>query len=193
MRKIIAILLITLTVFGLAGCNQAITPGKDGSPYPIDGWETTVSYANWSDDESISKGALNSDKLSNSSEQHCPIFRIDTKQDLNQFKSKYGDILSMNQSYDEIPSFEDATSKYDEAFFKVNSLLIVYVTTNSGSDRYDVSDIENDMKSFVVHVKQTNNPEISTEDMAGWFITVAVQDSTIRDCESFDANFNNAK
>lgn len=192
MRKIIAIILTMLIVLGMVGCNQVITPGQDGSKLPIDGWETTISYANWSDDASISNGALNSEKL-NSNTGHCPIYKIDTMNDLKQFKAKYGEILSMNQSYNEIPSFEDATSKYDEAFFEVNSLLVIYVATSSGSERYGISEVENDMKSFTVHVKQTNNPEVATEDMAGWFITVAVQDSTIRDCESFDANFNNAK
>ena len=193
MRKIIAILLTVIITLGMVGCSNVITPGQDGSKQPIDGWETTVSYANWSDDSSIFLGALNKEKMTISSVKHLPIFKIDTKQDFEQFKSSYGEILSMNQGYDEIPSFEEATSKYDEAFFEVNSLLIVYVEANSGSLRYGVSEINNDMESFTIHVKQTNNPEIVTDDMAGWFITVAVQDSTIRDCETFDADLNNAK
>lgn len=192
MRKIIAILLTVIITLGMVGCSNVITPGQDGSKQPIDGWETTVSYANWSDDSSIFLGALNKEKMTISSVKHLPIFKIDTKQDFEQFKSSYGETLSMNQGYDEIPSFEEATSKYDEAFFKVNSLLIVYVEANSGSLRYGVSEINNDMESFTIHVKQTNNPENVTDDMAGWFITVAVQDSTIRDCESFDADLNNA-
>ena len=193
MKKLIALVLALVCVLGLVGCNNVITPGQDGSKQPIDGWETTVSYANWSDDSSIIFGALNKEKMTISSVRHLPIFKVDTKQDLEQFKSSYGEILTMNQGYDEIPSFEEATSKYDEAFFEINSLLIIYVEASSGSYRYNVSGTHNDMKSFTVHVKQTNNPKIVTADMAGWFITVAVQDSTIRDCESFDADLNNTE
>lgn len=193
MKKLIALILSLTFVLALVGCNQAITQGKDGNNPPIDGWETTVSYANWSDDSSISFGALNKDKMTINSVQHLPIFKMDTKEELEQFKTFYGKILSMNQSYDEVPSFESATFKYDEVFFEQNSLLIVYVSASSGSERFDVNNVYCDAKSVCVHVEQTNNPEIGTADMAGWFITIAIQDSTIRDCESFDADLNNTE
>ena len=154
-----------------------------------DKWETTVSYANWSDTPSIFRGALNGDKQI-SGAKHFPIFKVDTKQDLEQFKSNYGSILSMNHGYDEVPSFEDATAKYDGTFFENNSLLIVYVDANSGSYRFDVGSVYCDAEAVCVHVKLTNNPECYTADMAGWWITVAIQDSTIRNCKSFDAVFN---
>ena len=153
--------------------------------------ETAVSYANWTDDPAISTDALNADKMNISGEKHLPVFKMETKQELEQFKTNYGKILSMNQSYGDIPSFEEVTSKYDEAFFEENVLLIVYVDANSGSLRFDVSSVYSDNESVCVHVKQTNNPEVVTDDMAGWFITVAIQKSTIRDCKSFDADFNN--
>ena len=153
--------------------------------------ETAVAYANWTDDPAISTDALNADKMNISDEKHLPVFKMETKQELEQFKTNYGEILSMNQSYGDIPSLEEVTSKYDEAFFEENVLLIVYVDANSGSLRFDVSSVYSDNESVCVHVKQTNNPEVVTDDMAGWFITVAIQKSTIRDRKSFDADFNN--
>ena len=70
--------------------------------------------------------------------------------------------------------------------------LIVYVDANSGTLRFDVSSVYCENESVYVHVKQTNNPEFVTDDMAGWFITVAIEKSIFQDCQSFDADFNNA-
>ena len=154
--------------------------------------ETAVSYANWTDDPAISTDALNADKMNISGEKHLPVFKMETKQELEQFKTNYGKILSMNQSYGDIPSFEEVTSKYDEAFFEENILLIVYVDANSGTLRFDVSSVYCENGSICVHVKQTNNPEVVTDDMAGWFITVAVNENIVQNCKSFDADFSNA-
>ena len=97
-------------------------------------------------------------------------------------------ILSVDQSYDEIPSFNTATAKYDEAFFEENSLMAVYVTASSGSCRFGVDSVAFDNERFCVHVKQTNHPEIFTQDMAGWFITVAIPDQMAKGCFTFDAD-----
>lgn len=45
-----------------------------------------------------------------------------------------------------------------------------------------------DDDSFRIHIKQTNNPEIYTEDMAGWFITVTVENEIVSTCRFFDAD-----
>lgn len=186
MKKLIALVLSLVFVLALAGCGKNVTPDSHGV---IDGLETTVSYANWSDDFTFL--GLNSDKMHISSVQHLPIYKLDTKQDLEHFKLSLGDVLSVDQSYDEIPSFNDATAKYDDAFFENNTLLVVYVPANSGSLRFGVDSVYCDAESVCVRVKQLNNPEVVTDDMAGWFLTVAIQDSTIRNCKSFDAYLSN--
>lgn len=179
MKKLIALVLSLILVLALAGCAKTMNSE----------WETTVSYANWSEDFTFL--GLNADKMHISSVQHLPIYKLDTKQDLENFKLSLGDVLSVDQGYDEIPSFNDATAKYDDAFFETDTLLVVYVPANSGSLRFGVSDVYCDGEYVCVHVKQTNNPEVVTDDMAGWFITVAIQDSMIRNCKSFDADLNN--
>ncbi len=154
----------------------------------IKDYEKTISYAGWSEDDKIYSGCLNFEQMSLNSVKHYPIFKIDTQKDLEDFKSNYGDVLSMNHGYDEVPSFEDATAKYDENFFKSNTLFVVYVTANSGSYRFDVDSVYCDDDSFRVHIKQTNNPEVVTQDMAGWFVTVAVKDDIVSTCRFFDAD-----
>ena len=184
MKKISILALALTCVIALVGCHI----GTDKEPLI----ETTVSYAGWSDDSSIISGALNEDELkSNGKGIHCPIFRIDTKRDLEKFKAEYGDIFTMYRGYgDLVPSFDDAISKaqFDRSsFFQDNSLLIVYVISSSGSLRFGVSDVDYDSESLRVYVKQTNDPELVTADKAGWFVIVAIPDSEIRTCKSFDA------
>ena len=110
---------------------------------------------------------------------------------MEQFKTDVKDVLSIDCGYDEVPSFNETTSKYDEVFFAENTLMLVYVEASSGSYRYGVDSVYHTDGNFCIHVKQTNNPEVGTCDMAGWFITVAVPDSMIADCTEFDADFNN--
>lgn len=154
----------------------------------IKDYEKTVSYAGWSEDDKIFSGCLNLDQMHISSVKHCPVFKVSSCEDLENFKLSYGDVLSMNHSYDEVPSFEDATSKYDENFFKSNTLFIVYVTANSGSYRFDVDNVYCDDNWLRIHIKQTNNPESVTQNMAGWFVTVAVKNDVVDNCRFFDAD-----
>lgn len=149
--------------------------------------EVTVSYANYTDEDAIYSGGLNADKMTIEGEYHFPIYKFDSVQELEQFKKTFDEILTMDYGYDENPSFNEATAKYDEAFFKDNALMLVYVTAGSGSLRFGVGSVTCDGKSFCIDVKQTNNPEVCTDDMAGWFITVAVADSVIANCTEFDA------
>ena len=149
--------------------------------------EVTVAYANYTDEAAIYSGGLNADKMTISGEYHFPIYKFASVQELEQFKHTFSEVLTVLFGYDEIPSFNEATAKYDEAFFKDNTLMLVYVTAGSGSLRFGVDSVTCAGKSFCIDVKQTNNPEVFTEDMAGWFITVAVSDSVIANCTEFDA------
>ena len=156
-------------------------------------YKAAVSYAGWTDESLIASGALNMDKASESGSKHFPVFKADTKKDLEDFKSTYGKFLAMNQKYDEVPSFNNATAVYDDAFFENNSLLMIYVTSGSGSFRYGVSGVSVENGELCVHVKLTRAPEIGTCDMAGWIIAVEVEDGTVHGCISFDAYFVNSK
>ena len=193
MKKLAALTLALVYVFSFVSCKNASAPWSDSNDQRVPGWDITVSSAQYSVDTSIYSDALNKEKMYTSSVCHLPIIKIDTFEELRQFKLTYAEIVSTYYGDNEASPFEKATSKYDKAFFEDNSLLIVYLTSSSGSYTYDVVDIYNDGKSFTVHVKQTNDPEIVTCDMAAQLITVAVQDSVIVDCESFDADLNNVE
>ena len=155
-------------------------------------FDITVSYANWGDLDEIYSNALNIDKIDTNefdNINHLPIYKFDTLAELEQFKNDVKDVLNIDSGYDEVPSFNESTAKYDEAFFTENTLMLVYVEASSGSYRYGVDSVYHSDGNFCIHVIQTNNPEVHTDDMAGWFITVAVPDNMVADCTVFDAEF----
>lgn len=150
--------------------------------------DVAVAYANWTDDEKIYNSALNADKILADSAQHYPIYKFNTLEDLEQFEQNFGDVLTMEHGYNEIPSFHEASAKYDKAFFEENTLLLVYVGTNSGSLRFGVDRVYYEEPSLVVNIEQTNNPEVVTDDMAGWFVMISISNSMLENCTEFDAN-----
>ena len=201
MKKLIALVLALVYVLSLVGCNTTIpstdTPIENstnkiqsgGTPVE-EAFDTAVSYANWTEESEVYFGSLNKEKMAISSVQHLPIYKFNTLEDLEQFKLAFGEVLTMDNGYGEVPSFNETTANYDETFFDENTLMLVYVGANSGTYRFDVSSVFCDGNSFCIHIKQLN-PEEITDDMAGWFITVAVPDSMIENCTEFDADLNN--
>ncbi len=155
-------------------------------------FDITVSYANWIESTEIFATALNADKLSISSVQHLPIYKFSTPDDVEQFKLTFGEQLTAGCGYDDIPSFHDEISKYDNDFFEKKFLLLIYIGTNSGAYRFGVDSMFFDASSVCIHIKQTNCPDELTDDMAGWFITIAIPDSMIANCTNFDADLNNS-
>lgn len=160
-----------------------------GDEPPSLSYTSIVTYANWTEDSLIFTSALNSKNMMASAARHLPIFKIETKSELEQFEATFGDIFSMAHSYAEVPSFNDVISVYDDSFFADYTLMLCYVSASSGSFRYSVRDIYVEDAKFVMDVVQTNNPEVYTFDMAGWLVIAEVSDSDIKDCTEYDARF----
>lgn len=139
----------------------------------------------------IYENALNASKLGESNPRNLPIYKFDTLSDLEKFKSDFSGKNGFNYGWDEVPSLNDATKNYDENFFERYTIMLVYVAANSGSYRYGFKDITFSDNYLCINVEQTNNPRVVTEDMAGWFITVAVPDSMVANITEFNAIMNN--
>lgn len=165
-------------------------PAKDSVLYTTMngniGFKSTFSRAGWGI-PNIYDNALNASKLNDSNPYNLPIYKFDTLSDLEKFKSDFGGENGFNYGWDEVPSLNDATKNYNEDFFERYTLMLVYIDAGSGSYRFGFKDVTIDGNYFCIHVEQTNNPQSFTEDMAGWFITVAVPDSMIADITEFDA------
>lgn len=148
-------------------------------------YSASVSWANYSDGAFI--GGLNADKFHISHTKHIPIFKFDSVDDLNNFKSLYGEVLTMDKGMDEIPSFNSVTANYDDTFFEDNSLLLVYVESGSMSWRYGVESISVNNTSLLVKVERTDNNETGDSAMSGWFITIAMDKEELENYTEFDA------
>ena len=151
-----------------------------------DAFDIRISWANWLDGTTVYEGCLNFDQLAISSVHHIPLHKFSSRSELDAFKARFGEDNSFDDGYNG-KSFNENTADYDDAFFDENNLFLVYVDANSGSLQFDVNSIFNDGNCFSIYVNQTNDPEVVTDDMAGWFITIAVPKSATENCTVFDA------
>lgn len=161
-------------------------PIQPGGTDVHDVFDIRISWANWLEETTVYEDCLNFDKTAISSVNHIPLHKFSSRSELNAFKARFGEDNSFDYGYNG-KSFNENTADYDDAFFDENNLFLIYVDANSGSLQFDVNSIFNDGNSFCVYVNQTNDPEVVTDDMAGWFITVAVPKSATENCTAFDA------
>ena len=185
MKKLICFLFAFLFLLSAAGCG-----GKPIDTTWMEAPDTTVTEVGISSVEELYSGALNADQMLISSVRHFPIYKFDTLEDLTQFKDSLGHperLSSRSYKYDEMPSFNEVTEQYDETFFSENTLLLVYVVASTGTYRFAVDTITGDGTGLCVHIAETTHAEVVTDDMAGWFITVAVPDSAAATYTEFDA------
>ena len=150
-------------------------------------FDASVSWAGWSDDPKIRELALNKDTFVLSSARHIPIYKCNTLEELNEFKTTFSGTFTMDGTRDEVPSFEEVTADYTEDFFIENTLLLVYVEANSCTPRFGVDSVSKENGTLSVHVKYTYTPEEDDSAMAGWLFTIPVNNDQIQDCTNFDA------
>ncbi|MBQ6451828.1 MAG: M56 family metallopeptidase [Solobacterium sp.] len=146
-----------------------------------------TAWAGWSDDSRIFTESLNPETMLISSYRHLPVYKAETAEELRNLRSTFADILTLNQGHDEVPSFDETISGYDESFFDKHTLVLAYVSASSGTFRYAADDISTDDSVFSVIVRQTNDPEVYTSDMAGWFIIAEVPKDLLAGITGYDA------
>lgn len=152
-------------------------------------YDVVLSYANWTGNDKIYINSLNSSKMQSNNLQHLPVYKFDTVEDLQRFKTTFGDLLTTDRGWDEVPSFNNATAKYGKEFFAENSLLLIYIPTSTCTYRYDLGDIRWNGNSVYIHVIETTDAKVVDNLMGGWFLTIAVVNETLAKCTQFDASF----
>ena len=151
------------------------------------GVKTRVVYANWTEDGRIFSECLNPSTMAISSARHLPVYKFETKTDLDRFKESFQDVLTLDQGHDEVPSFNEIALSYDDNFFENHTVILAYVTASSGSYRFGIQEVVLDGSELCLNVIQVNHPEVGTADMAGWFVIAEVLDSDIAGVTVFDA------
>ena len=149
-----------------------------------------LSYANYTSDSTVYTAALNTSKMYQSSQKHLPIYKFESRNDIEQFKKLVGGSLAIDAAYNNIQSFNDATAEYGAEFFKDNALILAYISSNSCSWRYGVKEIYNDGKNFQLIIVRSDSNETGDSAMCGWYVTTEVKKSDIKNCTSFDAVCN---
>lgn len=144
--------------------------------------DVTVSETGYTDDSRIYEKAI-------SDENKRPvIYAFDTKEEIDSFKSEYGDLFQIEGNYEY--SFNEATAKYDEAFFENNTLIVLYLRSDSCGDKFEVGEIYNDLSTLRITVLQTKKG--FDTGLAGWFITVAMPDATMKNLTTYIAEVEDA-
>ena len=173
MKKIIALILAAVFMLSFVGCNNNANTSTEY-------FDEALSSARGASASYLFSNSLNSKKLDiYYSSEYLPIFKFNTLEELKNFKSESG----LQYKF----SFNEVTKDYDDKFFSENSLILVYITSGSGSFSYGVDSVYISENTFSIHIERTNNPFFHTNDMAYRFITVAIPDSKIENCTIFDA------
>lgn len=150
-------------------------------------YTTKVAYANYSSNNLIMSECLNKESMLISSAQHLPVYKFETKTELDEFKNKFKDIYTMSYGYDEVPAFNVVTEDYDDEFFKNHTLILTYISASSGSFRYKINNIKKENETLNLNVSKINNPAVYTTDMSGWFLIAEIDKEYINGCNKYDA------
>lgn len=173
---------IMLSLLMLATTLVACDEHPDGNMYASE-----LVWVNYGGSDTFYFGSLNRDKLSTNSVKHLPLYKMDSLSELEQFKANFAGDFQFEQSHGEYESFETATADINEEYFDTYSLFIIYVSANSSSYKYGIEKAIVEGENYNIYVHQSNNPEIVSDDMAGWFILLTTPKSQIDGCTVFDA------
>lgn len=137
-----------------------------------------IIYANWTNDERLYFNSING------KDSDLPVYLFESENDVNQFRNMFSESLSF-------ASYDDFMMNYNIDFFEKNSIVLVYVASNSGSSRYSaMAEYFNNIIS--IEITQTNDYDYGLTNMSGWFIIVEVPKSAITNNTIFEAYFQKA-
>ena len=103
----------------------------------------------WGSEGFVDK-SLNRDMMTISSIESCPVFRIDTKDDLDKFRSMIVQTTDTSKGNGDLLSFDEAVGDYDDKYFEENSLLLAYVHTSN--DNFDVALKQMDIEENCIYM-----------------------------------------
>lgn len=152
-------------------------------------YDHMVSAAHYNPDNTLSDIAVNKDKIEARGYGN-PIIKLDTLEELKEFKEKYTEELSLDKSEGIYPggwlSFNANTEKYDEKFFEDNTLIAIYWKSGSSSLRYGIYDIVSDGDKVYFEVVETRGDYAGDAELGASIITIAVPDDEAEVWNDYD-------
>lgn len=158
--------------------------GLDGQ---IAEFESAVAWAGYSSSPAAFGGCLNAGSLYESKLHHLPLYKIAFRSELEGFKERVGNALALREGMDEMPSFEEATKDFDDAYFAEYTVFVAYLQTSSTSFRYRAVSVDANDGTLSISVVPCSKPEAHDTAMGGWWIIVSVDKGIIPLCTGFDA------
>ena len=144
----------------------------------------------WGSEGFVDK-SLNRDMMTISSIESCPVFRIDTKDDLDKFRSMIVQTTDTSKGNGDLLSFDEAVGDYDDKYFEENSLLLAYVHTSN--DNFDVALKQMDIEENCIYMfmeRTGEDNQISNDHQYG-FIIKEIADSELADIKYYQAQYGN--
>lgn len=192
MRRIGACML-GLCILLLSGCQKPAAPVSQPAGESSRYAETsayTVSYIStgYSTQESLWAGADNTGLADAGERRHIPVRRIDSIEALQEFLEEYGEWPDYSSyiNFGAVIPLSKTTEAFDYRYFKDHTLLVLYLTENSGSNRHQIDRVGIDGDTLFVRVSVIV-PEMGTCDMAGWFILLELDKAFAEGCTAVDA------
>ena len=155
-----------------------------------------VSEYSYQDSVKMEDEAVNADQLSLSHKRSFPMFRFDTKEELDAFIQKYSGGVDLEKGGNGYPSFTELTSEeagYDSKFFEKNSILAVYVFAENLDFRASLaaqgidSTKPGGVYQLSVSMKGAWPIDENKETQAGYFLLYDVADEELAKASSLDA------
>ncbi len=150
-----------------------------------------MAVVGYSSAEKFIDDALNYNEILCFSSIQFPIQRVDSTDELENFKYKYKDEFELERNYyDSAPDFATVVKKYDDLYFEKNTLFIIYVSTDEmNNDRY-VKEVYNDGKTFRVTIGSELDIGTGDSALSGYLLMVEVTKQSVEECENFYASYH---
>ncbi len=164
--------------------------GIGGTDVPSIVVNSTFSQVNMHEGTLLYMGALNREKMYISSVKHLPIYKFDSVSELNSFAARCGEEIdfSYKSSLSDAPSFTDATTKYDEAFFADNVLFAVYIYAPQCDTVYKLASSHISDAGTAFHIVTEKRGVL--EAILNYMMLIEVNREAVEGCTVFDATLD---
>jgi len=180
MKRVLAILLAGVLLFGLVGCQRA-NPKLQEPSFLI---APTADKTHKEDEEKAStelpvQVRYCAQYIRTNGGYEAPVLYpsvriIHSLQELKDYYNTWREVFDLErkeQVYaDTTIGFLDACDRYDETFFQENYLIFVLLEEGSGSVRHEVCSVTQTADKQIAISIDRKVPEVGTDDMAQWHI-----------------------
>lgn len=151
----------------------SVPSDTDSSPSQAEKFSYVTSPIDYVKIEEIKAAGFNVTHLVLDSKQHLPYVRIESMSELEDFKNKMDSRMNFNRSYADAPSFNKVYGNYNTAYFKTNTLLLIFPYPTASNNRFAVEFVNKHYKIFQVGISVIESA-VKDKNENGWIIAVNI-------------------